>query len=292
MVKTITKITKAFFKSIVSTIKHDGIEHAGYMSFLLMLSIFPFLVFFVAIIGTLSNTAGFPVVATLTSAIIDSPWAGFINSLKPRIIEISNLPPQNFLTIAILSAVWTASSIFEAIRTTLNRAYNINNPPSYILRRLFSIFEFMVVTMIIFIAILILVIMPIVWRFLEDHINYIPNLHNIFIILTDDSKLLRSIILYIFGTVFVSYIYYSLPNRKQRLFPVLPGVFTVLICWSIFSNTFKYYISYFPQINMIYGSIAGIIISLLYFYFCSLILIFGAEFNYALEISLKKGKNV
>ncbi|MDJ1406833.1 MAG: YihY/virulence factor BrkB family protein [Candidatus Midichloria sp.] len=290
MVKS-TKITtfiKIIYQSLINTINHDGIEHAGYLSFLLMLAIFPFLVFFTAIIGTLSNLVDIPLVTTLTNLILNSPWASFIDSLKPRIIEITTLPPQSFLTIAIISAIWTASSIFEGIRTTLNRAYNVKNPPAYLLRRLFSIFEFIIVIIILVVAILILIIIPAMWNFLEKHI-VIPDAQIISLI-DKDLELLRSTIIYIFGIIFVSYLYYSLPNKKQKFTKILPGAVLVLFCWAVFSKIFKYYISYFPQINMIYGSIAGIIISLLFFYFCSLILIYGAEFNYLVELEFKKKK--
>ena len=288
IIQSIKNIIKIVYKSLVNTINHDGIEHAGYLSFLLMLAIFPFLVFFAAIIGTISNLVGIPLVNTLTNVIIDSPWESFIGSLKPRIIEIANIPPQSFLTIAILSAIWTASSIFEAIRTTLNRAYNVQNPPAYIFRRLFSILEFMIVIIIVAIAILILIVMPMIWNFLDQHVE-MPKMKFISFIVKD-SNIIRSIILYCFGIIFVSYLYYFLPNKKQKVLDILPGTLLVLFFWSGFSQLFKYYISYFPQINMIYGSIAGIIISLLFFYFCSLILIYGAEFNYLLELKFNKKK--
>ena len=288
IIKSIKTIIKVVYRSLVNTINHDGVEHAGYLSFLLMLAIFPFLVFFTAIIGTISNLVGVPLVITLTNVIIDSPWESFIDSLKPRIIEIANLPPQNFLTMAILSAIWTASSIFEAIRTTLNRAYHVKNPPAYIFRRLFSILEFMIVIIIVAVAILILIIMPIIWNFLAQHI--VMQEMKFVSFLVKDSNFIRSIILYCFGIIFVSYLYYFLPNKKQSMLKILPGTILVLFFWSGFAQLFRYYISYFPQINMIYGSIAGIIISLLFFYFCSLILIYGAEFNYLLEIKFKKKK--
>lgn len=290
MVKSTKIITfiKIIYQSLINTVNHDGIEHAGYLSFLLMLAIFPFLVFFTAIIGTLSSLVDIPLVTTLTNLIINSPWASFIDSLKPRIIEITTLPPQSFLTIAIISAIWTASSIFEGIRTTLNRAYHVKNPPAYLLRRLFSILEFIIVIIILAVAICILIIIPAMWDFLEKHI-VIPDAQIISLI-DKDLEVLRSTILYLFSIVFVSYLYYSLPNKKQKFTKILPGAVLVLFCWAAFSKIFKYYISYFPQINMIYGSIAGIIISLLFFYFCSLILIYGAEFNYLVELEFKKKK--
>jgi membrane protein len=42
-------------KAVVNTIVHDGIEHAGYLAFLGLLAMFPFLVFMFAIIGFLGQ---------------------------------------------------------------------------------------------------------------------------------------------------------------------------------------------------------------------------------------------
>ena len=42
---------KIFRKSVIDTIRHDGIEHAGYLAFLSILSFFPSLIFLIAVIG-------------------------------------------------------------------------------------------------------------------------------------------------------------------------------------------------------------------------------------------------
>ncbi len=69
---------------------------------------------------------------------------------------------------------------------------------------------------------------------------------------------------------------------------MLPGAAIVLLGWVGFARLFSYYIHYFPQMNLIYGSLAGVIIALLYFYFCSFIFIIGAEFNFHLEVEFFK----
>lgn len=270
-----------FVRAFIDTAKHDGIEHAGYLSFLLMLSFFPFLVFLVAIIGSITSLMDVEIIATLINIILESSWANFITALKPRIIEITSAPPQNFLTLAILSAIWTASSLFEALRTILNRAYRVKAPPTYIMRRIFSIIEFATMITIIIALMFLLVVIPSIWNVVS---GYLPTEKWLLIaIIEKKSEYLRLLILIIIGFLFVSYLYYFLPNKKQTLYKTYPGTIAVLICWAIFSMAFKYYITFFPQINIIYGSIAGVIVSLLYFYFCSIIFIYGAELNYHFE---------
>lgn len=267
------------WKSILDMIDHDGIEHAGYLSFLFMLAIFPFIFFFTAIIGLLGDEE---ISAFLINLITESAGSEFISALKPRIVEITSSPPQSFLTIALFGAVWTASSIFEALRTILNKANRVYSPPAYIWRRLLSIAEFFVAIIILF-----LIAFPLLL------INFIPSLSNMFIhvqnspifeqILDPFSDTLRFTLLMIFIFFVINSLYTWLPNCKLSFFRTIPGTMTTLVGWYIASIGFKYYITQFPQVNIIYGSIAGIIIALLYFYICSIIFIVGAEFNHNLE---------
>ncbi|CAL7961809.1 membrane protein [Alphaproteobacteria bacterium] len=290
------RMVRCLSAATVDLVKHDGIEHAGYISFLLMLGIFPFLVFFVALVGLigkvyLSKHFGEMLVSTVTQLILDSSWSNFINALKPRIIEITSTPPQSFLTLAILSAIWTASSIFEGIRTILNRAYRVSKPPSYLWRRLVSIIEFVAVVFVMLTIVFCLEILPSLFTLLYDVLQ--TSVEHTWL-LQDILKLFHStqsirLLITLTSTFFlIAYAYYFLPNIKQKLVSTFPGAAACLIGWWIFSKMFKYYISVFPQINFIYGSIAGVIISLLYFYMCSMIFIYGAELNYHFSVTNTK----
>lgn len=274
------KLPRCLYQAIYDTVEHDGIEHAGYLSFLMMLAIFPFLILFMWVInlvgdGSLGNF--------LVSAILDSSWARFIDALKPRIVEITSSPPQKLVALAIISAIWTASSIFEGLRTILNRAYRVHTPPTYLIRRLVSFIEFGAVMSLTIAFVFILFLLPTIVEIFESIIpkEILLTLHTFFM----GEKDLSYYLLLEYGFLLVCMTFYNLPNRKQKFVRVLPGAIFVVISWMIFSILFKYYISDFPQVNLIYGSIAGIIIALLYFYICSIILIIGAELNYNLEKS-------
>lgn len=285
MIKTSYQIVKSIGIGINDLIKHDGVEHAGYLSFLLMLTIFPFLVFFMSILGFFGDVE---LSTKLLEIIMKSDWAEFITALKPRIIEITSTPPQSLLTIAIVSAIWTASSIFEGMRTVLNKAYRVHSYPAYIFRRLFSILEFSVAIIIIVVFLFVLVVLPSIWQIISQFLTYGDTALLSFI--SKEGQELRVLVLLAFGFCVISASYYFLPNRKQRFRYTIPGTVTVMFAWAVFSWLFKYYLSHFPQVNLIYGSIAGIIIALLFFYVCSIIYIFGAEFNYQLEQTVFKRK--
>lgn len=275
-------LLKSLWQAINDLVEHDGLEHAGYLSFLLMLTIFPFLVFITALLGFFgSEQLG----NLLVQLIVSSSWASFIDALKPRILEITSTPPQSLLTIAVLSALWTASSIFEGIRTILNRAYRITTTPSYLLRRLISIAEFLITISLTISLLVVLVVLPGIYDFLINLINVRQS--TLLELLDPSTEMIRVTILITFTCMLVATLYNRLPNRNAKFRWALPGAILVVIGWSIASSIFKYYLGHFPQLNFIYGSIAGVIISLLYFYICSIIFILGAEFNYQVELRYK-----
>jgi membrane protein len=196
--------------------------------------------------------------------------------LLPRIQEIISGPPQSFLTIAIIGVIWTASSSVEGLRTILNRAYRVHLPPPYLLRRLISIIEFFIITFSITAVIMIFVVIPSFFKNSE-----IELLLNFFI--NHEIPNLGQFIIFIFLCCAVSLLYYSIPNVKQKITKTFPGAILTVILWTITQKAFLYYLNQFDQFNFIYGSLAGIMIYLMFFYLVNLIFIFGAEFNYHLH---------
>ena len=261
---------KIFKTSLIDTIRHDGIEHAGYLAFLSILSFFPSLIFLIAVIGLFGESE---IGRNFIENFITTLPAEMSQGLAPRIKEIISGPRDDYITIAIIGVIWTASSSVEGCRTILNRAYRVAFPPPYLFRRLISIIEFFIIIFIIIIGLAIFVVFPIILKTIEQkfslklHIDY-------------DFFYLRQIAIFTILTASTSTLYYALPNAKQKIFQTIPGSIIAVILWVILVNIFSIYINNFDQVNFVYGSIAGIIISLMFFYLISLVFIFGAEFNY------------
>ena len=84
----------------------------------------------------------------------------------------------------------------------------------------------------------------------------------------------------------VAYIYYTIPNIKQSFIAIAPGALIVVFLWLVAAKMFTIYLSNFNQVNLIYGSLGGIIAALVFFYICNIIFIFGAELNYQIVRAL------
>jgi membrane protein len=256
--------------SVLDTIRQDGIEHAGYLAFLSIFSLFPFLIFLISIVGFFgASEMGAQIVHTILSA---APRE-MAETLAPRINEIISGPPQSFLTIAIIGVIWTASSSVEGCRTILNRAYRIAFPPPYLWRRFISILEFFVIIFSIVIGIIIFIVVPSLLKEVEGTFS----LHSNF---DYDFFYLRQLAIFAVLTLATSLLYYALPNAKQKITQTVPGSIVVVLLWVSLERGFSLYLENFQQFNLVYGSLAGIIVSLMFFYLISLAFIFGAEFNY------------
>jgi membrane protein len=256
--------------AIIDTIRHDGIEHAGYLAFLSILSLFPSLIFLISIIGLVGASE---IGVDFVNNILHSIPKEMAQALSPRINEIVSGPENSFLTIAIIGVIWTASSSVEGCRTILNRAYRVAFPPPYLWRRLFSIMEFFVIIFTIISAIITFVIVPRVLKDLEVKFNFALNIDY-------DFFYLRYIAFLFLLATATSMLYYALPNAKQKITQTVPGSILAVFLWIVLEHLFSFYLEQFHQLNFVYGSIAGIIISLMFFYLISLIFILGAEFNY------------
>jgi membrane protein len=272
-IKWLNNFVICCWQAAVDTVNHDGIEHAGYLSFLGILSLFPFLVLLVALAGIIGNHQ---VGQEFVSILLGYMPSHAVDAIKPRINEIVSGPPQGILTIAIIGALWTASSAVEGLRTALNRAYRVHTPPAYPLRRLLSIAQLLIILCIIIMVMAGWVFTPILLEYAESALH---------ISLTDSTRYTGLAISSGIILLVVSSIYYFLPNIRQDWTETMPGAVLVLALWMLCAAALSTYLSKFNQVNLIYGSLGGFIAVLLFFYIISLVIIFGAEFNYLFEKS-------
>ena len=271
--KYIVMPLKVLRTAIHDCAEQDGVEHAGYLAFLNIFSLFPFLIFLILITGSIgASEVGQKVIY---SAITYLP-SELISSILPRVEEIINGPKNSFLTIAIIGVIWTASSTVEGLRTILNRAYRVELPPPYLWRRLISILEFFVITVAILLVILLFVIVP--------KIMNIIGFENLILSSAINEVLdINRFLVFVFLVCAVSLLYYFIPNVKQEFSRTIPGAILVVIFWFLTTKVFLFYLKEFHQFTFIYGSLTGIMVVLMFFYLINLIFIGGAQFNYHLH---------
>ena len=258
------------YKAITNMIEHDGIEHSGYMSFMILVSIFPFFIFILAFTSFFGASE---LGEKFIGLAVENMPSHSIDSIRSRIHELMSAPPQGLLTLAIFGTIWTSSSFVECLRTILNRVYEIKSPPNYILRRLLSIGQFLIISSVISLAMLILILIPIGLEKIPQFLALIEG-HESAV------KIARYAIMSLSLFLSVCALYYTIPNAKLRFLEVIPGAFLTVLGWTISGYLLSKYLVYYNQLDIIYGSLGSIIVTLIFFYIVTMIFIVGAEFNH------------
>ena len=258
-----------FIKAFIKFIKDDGFEHAGYIAFLTLFAIIPIFMIIMSAMSLLYNTnAG---IQTIESVIHFLPDYA-LSVVSPQINEIFAKPSGNFISFVFLGAVWTTSSSLEGMRMIFNKIYKVSNPPSFIITRLVSILQFFTLILFTIVAVAIFTILPQIVHLTENILHKeLPNLANPY-----TSTLITILIL----TGLISAIYLSLTNKKLSLLEVLPGTLLTISLWYVSTHILTYYLVNLSDFNLVYGSLTGVIIMMIFFYMINIILLYGAEINY------------
>jgi membrane protein len=90
-------------------------------------------------------------------------------------------------------------------------------------------------------------------------------------------------VLLIMFSVMLAVLYWASPNARHGFRWVTPGGVVAIVLWLIASGLFAVYVANFGHYNKVYGSIAGVIIFLVWMWISNLAILMGAEFNAELE---------
>jgi membrane protein len=86
-------------------------------------------------------------------------------------------------------------------------------------------------------------------------------------------------------------IYFFAPAAKQKFTWISPGAVLAFVFWLLFSLLFSFYVGNFGSYSASYGSLAGVIILMLYVYYSAFIMLVGAEMNQVIEWHIPGGKD-
>jgi len=82
----------------------------------------------------------------------------------------------------------------------------------------------------------------------------------------------------LFLSLFLLYLTFT-PNYRKRKISYMPGILLALAIWFGMAAGFSFYLSYLGDLNLMYGSLTGVIILQLFLYLLSIGFILGAELN-------------
>lgn len=257
-------------ETLVRFLSHDGPVMAGHLAFLSLLGLFPFLIFLVALAGFAGQTeAG----ANAVAFMFDNLPEDVRSVLEGPVKRLLNQSRGGILTFGVLAAIWAASSAIDAARHAIDRAYEAGNPPAFWLRRLQGLGLVILAATSILLGMSIFVLGPVVW---EAVVYFLPFLEA-WSGFANGIRLASSALLFFAA---LCGLYFALkPRHKGRFVPVAPGASLTLLLWLGVGSAFSIYLQYFGNYDVTYGSLAGAMIALVFFYLVGAAFILGAELN-------------
>ena len=87
-----------------------------------------------------------------------------------------------------------------------------------------------------------------------------------------------------------SLLYWAAPDVRRRFRWVTPGGVLAIVLWLAVSGLFALYVSGFSSYNKTYGSLAGIIVFLVWLWLTNLAILLGAELNAELDRARAAGE--
>lgn len=257
-----------FFKDLIKRIgRHHLTAFSAQMAYFFVLSIFPFLIFLFAILSKLE----------VAYAFTESPALEFVPEAALAVVQEyikNNLAASagSVLSASILAALWSASKAVGALQRSLNAAFEVRGRKS----PLAGVGLNVVFTLGLSLSIVVMLILPILSnRVLESIRHFIP-VSEAFIVLFG---YVRWVLVISVPFLILSQMYQHLPNVRLKFREILPGTFFSYFGWIGISFLFSFFIQNFSNISLVYGSLAAVVVLMIWFYVTGMILMLGGEVN-------------
>ncbi|MFD2760159.1 YihY/virulence factor BrkB family protein [Lentibacillus juripiscarius] len=270
--------SKEFIKRLYRRITDDDIFGLGaQLAYFFLLSLFPFLLFLMTLVGYLPLN--------------DLDIIEFIETYAPG--EISELINQNvqqlvsnqngqLLSIGIIGTLWSASNGINAVMRGFNRAYDVDEDRSFIVTRLIAIVLTIAMIFVIFIAFL----LPIFGKAIGVYIFKFFGASGEFLQVWDAMRWVISSV--VFFIVLVA-LYKMAPNKRIYFKNVVWGALFATIGWQLTSLAFSFYVSSMGNYSATYGSLGTVIVLMIWFYLSGVIIMIGGVINATLREQNKTG---
>lgn len=248
---------------------HDGIEIAGFIAYTGLVSLFPFVVFLFALAGFIGDTQ-------TAQYVIDAAFEQLprevAQTISPIVKDIFTHEQPGLMTLGIVGTLWVTSSGVEALRVGCSRSWEIREKRPLWRRRLTSFLFVGIGALGALAASLIVVVAPLAL----DYVRTLVTIPEIFVVVAMVLRLGLGLCI-IAGTLALLYRY--LPMRTIAWKRVLPGAWLAAALWIALASLFSLYLSNSGDYSATYGSLGGIVATLLFLHFSAIIFLFGVEYS-------------
>ncbi len=275
-----------FLKLTYKEIEEDHVmAFAGNLTYKAIFAIFPFFTFLLSLLGLFNAQDLVNTMIENLSGVLPGTATEFIRS---QLLGITRSQAQSAFTfgaiISILLALWGVSGAFRSVMEAMNVMYEVDEDRPFWKKYGISIFISLAVILLMLTAFGLVIFGRSFGGGLAGAIGLGPVFQTVWSIV--QWPIVACIVLFTFAVI-----YYFAPAVEQRFRWISPGAVLAFAFWLVFSLLFSYYAGNFGSYNETYGSLAGVIIFMLYIYYSALIMLLGAEMNQVIEWHTPGGKD-
>ena len=240
--------------------------YAATCAYFLMISFVPFLMIFMSFAGAFH--ADNAKLSEDIMAVIPSGLKAYVEAI---IAEVT-VKRYVFVPLSVIVLLWSAAKVFHALTNGLNVISRVQETRGWFYLRLRS----MIFVVVFFIFVGIAVLSSIPWGNVEAWAT------GTFPVLKDIIRFFYSfrILIGYFALILVFlFVYKFLPNCYYTFRSQFPGALIVSTVWMFFSYLMSLYYQHNRNFNDTYGNMTGMILAMIWLYFCMYFILFGAELN-------------
>jgi len=189
------------------------------------------------------------------------------------------------ITISAIFTFWSAGKGFFALCKGLNVVYEVKKENKYyLLFRIRALISTIIFIVVIVLTLLLLVFGNSINLFLQERFNIFSTVINLLL----KSKILISIISL---STILTFVYRFIPKHKYRFKNQIPGAILAAVACNIVSIFYSIYVEVFTGFSLMYGSLATIVLAMMWVYACMYSILLGAMINQMILKNKKIGKS-
>lgn len=275
-----TSINKSFqaaryyIKGIyISFQKEDVLLFASGLSFYGLFCLVPLLLLLTALFGIFLSSSEHAlqhIEDILSNVLLTQPYAEKIKSAVEKMIGDAIRYRESLGVVGIALLAWTASSLFSATRSILNRIYKLQSSRLAVLNML----EDMMWVAVIGVLFLVTNIAPLAISVVQSMVKDLPVLNHLRIGFF--ARFTSTV--FTTGLSFIMFlvVYRFVPAKGVPTKTALVSAITTTVLWAVSSRIFRWYLLTFHSYRQLYGAYAFIIVLLVWVYYSAIIFILGA----------------
>ena len=263
-------------KRIAIGVYNDGFIHAGNLAYLSIVALFPFFIVAAAVAHLLGQSQD--AMLTVTNVLRRLP-PDVAATLREPVQEVLTARTGNLLWLGAFVGLWTATSFVETIRDILRRAYGVKYCAPFWEYRLGSILLILGAVVLLMLAFAASATLTLARHVIFEWFPFAQGVASTLGLY----RLVPAVTL--FFTFYI--LFYALtPSRyREHRCRKWPGALFITVWWLATVEILPNVLSLFGGYSRTYGSLAGVMISLIFFFVVGLGVVIGAELNAALAES-------